>query len=165
MTSSSAEAAPALRSGTSAGGSGSSSSSQRYQHFFKDSEIVPLDPAGPPNCMRSVGPCMDINTDAMGFMGNAVLPLRGAGATRWRPYGSAGFGVIRAWTNEPGRAQNDLGFNGGGGVVYSLSKHVGLRGDLRYFRVLVDKNTRQGVLFRDYGFLRLSFGISIEFPR
>jgi hypothetical protein len=31
--------------------------------------------------------------------------------------------------------------------------------------VLVDENTREGVLFRDYGFLRVSFGISVEFPR
>jgi hypothetical protein len=141
----------------------------RYQHFFKDSEVFPLDPAAPPNCTPAAGeaqgPCTDIDTDAMGFMGNVVLPIRMQGAPKWRPYGTAGLGVIRAWTNEKDRHQNNLGFNGGGGVMYSLSKHVGLRGDLRYFRVLVDENTREGVLFRDYGFLRVSFGISVEFPR
>ena len=141
----------------------------RYQHFFKDSEVFPLDPAAPPNCTPAAGevpgPCTDIDTDAMGFMGNVVLPIRIQGAPKWRPYGTAGLGVIRAWTNEADRHQNSLGFNGGGGVMYSLGKHVGLRGDLRYFRVLVDENTREGVLFRDYGFLRVSFGISVEFPR
>ena len=141
----------------------------RYQHFFKDSEVFPLDPAAPPNCTPSAGearsPCTDIDTDAVGFMGNVVLPIRIQAAPKWRPYGTAGLGVIRAWTNEEDRHQNNIGLNGGGGAMYSLSKHVGLRGDLRYFRVLVDENTRAGVLFRDYGFLRVSFGISVEFPR
>jgi opacity protein-like surface antigen len=141
----------------------------RYQHFFKDSEVFPLDPAAPPNCTPAAGeapgPCTDIDTDAMGFTGNVVLPIRIQGAPKWRPYGTAGLGVIRAWTNEADRHQNNFAFNGGGGVMYSLSKHLGLRGELRYFRVLVDENTREGVLFRDYGFLRVSFGISVEFPR
>jgi len=125
----------------------------RYQHFFKDSEVFPLDPAAPPNCTpaaREAGDrCTDIDTDAIGFMGNVVLPLHIQGAQKWRPYGTAGLGVIRAWTNEEDRHQNNLGFNGGGGVMYSLSQHVGLRGDLRDFRVLVDENTREDVLHRD----------------
>jgi len=139
---------------------------QRYHHFFKDSEVFPLDPAAPPNCTPAVGeariPCTDINTDAMGFMGNLVVPIRVRGATKWRPYGTAGLGMIRAWTNEEGRNQNNLGFNGGGGVMYSLSEHVALRGDLRYFRALVDENKREGVLFRDYDFLRVSFGVTLK---
>ena len=90
----------------------------RYQHVFKDSEVFPRDPAAPPNCTGQVRPCTDINTDAMGFMANVVVPVRVQGATKWRPYGSAGLGVIRTWTNEEGRHQNDLGFNVGGGVMY-----------------------------------------------
>lgn len=139
----------------------------RYQHFFKDSEVFPLDPAAPPNCtpaaQQAGDRCTDIDTDAIGFMGNVVLPLRIQRA-KWRPYGTAGLGVIRAWTNEEDRHQNNLGFNGGGGVMYSLSRHVALRGDLRYFRVLVDETTREGVLLGDYGFLRVSFGITVGFP-
>ena len=141
----------------------------RYQHFFKDSEVFPRDPAAAPNCRPAAGegpaPCTDIDTDAMSLMGNVVLAVRTQGAPKWRPYGTAGLGVIRAWTNERDRHQNNFGFNAGGGVMYSLGKHVGLRGDLRYFRVLVDQNTPEGVLFRDYGFLRVSFGIGVEFPR
>src|SRR5262245_3978866 len=136
---------------------------QRYQHFFKDSEIFPLDPAAPPNCRAGVGRCTDINTDALGFMGNVLMPLRIHGM-QWRPYGTAGLGVIRAWTNEPGRDQNDLGFNGGGGIMYSLSRRVGLRGDLRYFRALVDENKRDEVYFKDYGFWRAAVGVTLEFP-
>jgi len=49
--------------------------------------------------------------------------------------------------------------------VPRLRKHVGLRGDLRYFRALVDEDKREGVLFRDYGFWRTTVGVTVEFPR
>jgi opacity protein-like surface antigen len=141
----------------------------RYQHFFKDSEVSPLDPSAPPNCTPALGqdrvPCKDINTDAIGFMGNVVAPIRIQGAARWRPYGTAGLGLIRAWTNEEDRNQNNFGFNVGGGVVVSLNRRVGLRGDLRYFRALVDENQQDGVLSKDYDFLRVSFGVTFGFPR
>ena len=140
---------------------------QRYQHFFKDSEIVPLDPAAPPNCTGPVtgagARCTDIDTDAMSFMVNAVMPIQTS--AKWRPYGTAGLGVIRAWTNEEDRDQNNFGFNVGGGLMYSLSRRVGLRGDLRYFRALVDENKREGVYFRDYDYLRVSVGVALAFPR
>jgi opacity protein-like surface antigen len=141
----------------------------RYQHFFKDSEVFPLDPAAPPNCTPASAAtrtaCTDINTDAMGFMGNVVVPIRIQGAPKWRPYGTAGLGLIRAWTNEENRHQTNLAFNGGGGLMYSVSKRVGLRGDLRYSRALVDENAREGVLFSDYDFLRVSFGVTFAFPQ
>jgi opacity protein-like surface antigen len=142
---------------------------QRYQHFFKDSEISPLDPAAPPNCTNALPEpergCTDLDTDAMGFMGNVVVPVRIQGTTKWRPYGTAGLGLIRAWTNEEGREQNDFGFNVGGGLMYSLNRRVGLRGDLRYFRAFVEENKPDGVYFRDYDFLRVSGGVSIGLPR
>jgi opacity protein-like surface antigen len=142
---------------------------QRFQHFFKDSEVFPLDPAAPPNCTNAAtetrAPCTDIDTDAIGFMGNVIVPVRIQGASKWRPYGTAGLGLIRAWTNEEGRDQNDLGFNAGGGVMYSLSARVGLRGDLRYFRALVDEKKRDGVLFEDYGFLRVTVGVTFRFQK
>src|SRR5262245_604731 len=114
---------------------------ERYQHFFKDSEVFPLDPAAPPNCTGGTqGPCTDLNTDAIGFMGNVVVPIRIRAASKWRPYAAAGLGVIRAWTNLENRDQNNLGFNVGGGMKYSLNTRVGLRGDVRYFRAMVDQN-------------------------
>ena len=133
---------------------------QRYHHFFKDSEIVPLDPAAAPNCTPGVGamPCSDIDTDAMGLMGNVVMMFR-RGATKWRPYATAGLGVMRAWTNEEGRHQNDLAFNVGGGILYSFSRRVALRGDLRYARGLADPNARAGVYHDDYGFWRVTLGV------
>ena len=135
---------------------------QRYQHFFKDSEISPLDPSAPPNCIPpTTAPCADINTDAMGLMGNVVVPIHIPGAARWRPYGTAGLGVIRAWTNEEGRDQNDFGFNGGGGLMLRLNGRLGLRGDVRYFRALVDEDKPGGVVSKDYGFWRVTFGVTL----
>jgi hypothetical protein len=71
--------------------------------------VFPLDPAAPPNCTNAAtetrAPCTDIDTDAIGFMGNVVVPARIQDAPKWRPYGTAGLGVIRAWTNEEGRDQ------------------------------------------------------------
>ncbi len=138
---------------------------QRYQHFFKDSEVFPLDPAAPPNCTGAAMPCTDINTDAWGLMGNLVVPIRIKDAPKWRPYGTAGLGLIHAWTNEHDRHQSNFGLNLGGGVMFSLSKRVGLRGDLRYFRALADEHKPDGVYFRDYGFWRATLGVTFGFPR
>jgi hypothetical protein len=139
---------------------------QRYQHFFKDAEVVPLDPSAPPNCRPGIGgPCVDINTDAIGVMGNVVLPIRIHGAPKWRPFGSAGFGLIRAWTNEEGRAQNDLAFDVGGGLAYALSARIGLRGDLRYVQAFVDEKEPDRIRATDYGFARASIGVTFGFGR
>jgi opacity protein-like surface antigen len=145
---------------------------QRYQHFFKDSRVSPLDSTAPPNCTGAAGdlgrqPCTDIDTDAVGFMGNIVVPIRSQRASKWRPYGTAGLGVIRGWTNEPqiGRHQNNIGFNTGGGAMYSPSRRVGLRADVRYFRVLVDENNSGNVYSEDYGFWRVTLGVTFGFPR
>lgn len=139
---------------------------QRYQHFFKDADVFPLDPSAPPNCSPGVsGRCTDIDTDAIAFMGNVVLPVRMRGATNWHPFASAGLGMIHAWTNEENRTQDNLAFTVGGGVTYLLNGRVGLRGDLRYFRALVDENEPDGVLLTDYGFLRASVGVTFRFGR
>jgi opacity protein-like surface antigen len=135
---------------------------QRYQHFFKDEDVV--DVGGGP-CVN----CPDFDTDAVGFFGNVVAPIHIQGATKWRPYATAGLGVIRAWldstVDQRDTHQNNLGFNVGGGVMYSLSKRIGVRGDLRYFRALVDEDKRNGTFFKDYGFWRTTFGVTIGSPR
>jgi hypothetical protein len=140
---------------------------QRYNHFFKDESVDLV----PNNCRPGLAPgvpCTDLNTDAWGFMGNVVAPLRSRGA-KWRPYGTAGFGVIHAWVEGPGDqhdvAQDDLALSVGGGVMYSRNGRVALRGDLRYFHAFVDEDKREGGYFKDYGFLRATVGVSFSFPR
>ena len=96
-------------------------------------------------------------------------PVRIPGATRFGPYVTAGLGVIRAMFDSANdqfdTAQNNFGFNAGGGVMYALTDRVGVRVDLRYFRAFVDDRTNEGGFFKDYGFLRATFGVTVGFPR
>jgi opacity protein-like surface antigen len=140
---------------------------ERHGHFFKDAEIgnTAFTEAG------------DVNTRATRIMGNVIVPLHRGGPTRWRPYGAAGFGLIRAdFLHEgpdPDVHQNDFAFNAGGGVIRSLNPRLGLRADLRYFRALADRNKSlpagqigdvNGV-YRDYGFWQFTVGVTFRFPQ
>jgi len=139
----------------------------RYNHFFKDANVDLV----PNNCRPGVArdvPCIDLNTDALGFVGNVVARFGGPQA-RWRPYGMAGLGVMHPWITGPGDQydvdQTDLAFNVGGGVMGSLKRRLALRADLRYSRAFVDQNRSGGAYFKDYGFLRATVGLSFRFGR
>jgi hypothetical protein len=140
---------------------------ERYNHFFKDADVahwvVNNCGVGPTN-----QPCTDLNTDAIGFMGNvvAVLPAKG----NWHPYAVAGVGVIRSWITDPSKTipdtdQNDLALDVGGGAIYSFNKRFGLRGDARYFRAFVDSDTSAGFYSNNYGFLRATVAVTVGLPR
>jgi opacity protein-like surface antigen len=142
---------------------------ERYSHFFKDKDVANLVPN---NCGTGPAgePCTDLNADAAGFMANVVAPSRIKGAKNWRPYATAGLGVTPAWVTDPSNQvvdtnQNNLAFSFGGGVMYSLNNRVGLRGDVRYFRALVDEDQREGFYFKDYSFWRTTIGVTFGFPR
>jgi opacity protein-like surface antigen len=143
---------------------------ERYNHFYRDKNVTGLvsnncgvGPAGEP--------CTDLNTDAIGYMGNIAAPIRIAGAPNWRPYAAAGLGVIHSSVTDPSGVvtdtnQNNFAFNVGGGVMHPLNNRVGLRGDVRYFRALgVDQDKREGFYFKDYGFLRATVGVTFVIPR
>jgi hypothetical protein len=49
--------------------------------------------------------------------------------------------------------------------MYSVKGRVALRGDVRYFRAFLDEEKREGGYFKDYGFLRATFGVTFKFPR
>jgi opacity protein-like surface antigen len=72
--------------------------------------------------------------------GNLVVgvPFGGQQGFGVRPYGLFGLGLIRSSVETVGdlaKVQaDDFGWNFGGGVMIFFSNHVGLRGDLRYFR-------------------------------
>ena len=140
------------------GGLGFEFDVQRHAHFFKDGDVSNLVPDRR----------MDLDTDATSFMGNLVATIHITRATKWRPYGTAGLGVIRAMFDSTDdhydRDQNNLGFNVGGGVMYALNGRVGLRGDLRYFRAFVNEDKREGGYFKDYGFWRAAVGVTFGFP-
>ena len=60
---------------------------------------------------------------------------------RVRPYGIFGFGFIRQRTEASegglfsGLSNDDVGYSAGGGVTVYLTRSVGVRGDLRHFKV------------------------------
>jgi opacity protein-like surface antigen len=139
----------------------------RHHHFFKDEELESV----PNPCIPGVAPgqgCIDSDTDAWIFMANVMAPMAPSGATTWRPYGSAGLGVIHPWIHDAGEydtSQTNLAFNVGGGVMYRLSNWLAVRGDVRYLHAFVDENKREGAYFKDYGFWRTAFGVTFGFPR
>jgi opacity protein-like surface antigen len=139
---------------------------ERHPHFFEDADVAGLVP----------GPGIDLNTDATLLFASAVVPYRLEGrAGIWCPYLLAGLGIIRAeFESRALRAgagqsgtvkQDDVSFAVGGGVMHALTELVGLRLDLRYLHALVDESARRGGYFKDYGFVRVSVGITIGFPR
>ena len=79
------------------------------------------------------------NNNVLTLMGNLLLA---APAGPVRIYGTAGAGLMKTRLEDPDRLfsidSNDFGINVGGGLIVYVSNHVGLRGDVRYFRDLQD---------------------------
>jgi opacity protein-like surface antigen len=82
------------------------------------------------------------------LMANLIVgaPIGGQSGVGFRPYASAGVGLLRTSVGDTtlfdGLSTNDLGFNVGAGAHAFFNDNVGLRGDVRYFRGLT------GVTFR-----------------
>ncbi len=75
------------------------------------------------------------------LMGNVIvgIPVGGTHGVGFRPYVTGGIGLIRTQLDggtlfDVKRSENDFGWNAGAGVMGYFNDHVGLRGDLRYFR-------------------------------
>jgi len=106
------------------------------------------------------------------LMGNVVLgiPIGGQHGGGLRPYVVGGAGLLRS-NISGGTFFNDLhtsdfGVNVGGGVQGYFSDHVGLRGDLRYFRLLQDNapaNNDLDLALSDFNFWRASIGVTFRF--
>ena len=68
-------------------------------------------------------------------MGNFMLAPRFGPV---QPYGNAGLGLIKTYAEVTGSGatddnQNAFGYNLGGGLIVTFSRHFGIRGDVRYF--------------------------------
>lgn len=118
---------------------------------------------------------LDLNSSVQTLMGNAVLS-RNHGALR--PYVVGGVGTIRVTLQSASDVfgdltSNDTGVNLGGGVHLLMGSHVGLRGDVRYFRGLEplddeDPSTDddffdQQFTKEDFQFWRGSVGVTFRF--
>lgn len=97
---------------------------------------------------------------------NLVL---GVGEGPVRPYGTAGVGLLRARITSAEDlfddvSSNDFGVNAGGGIIVMFSEHVGLRGDVRYFRSLQNIDVGDlSVSLGNFDFWRAYGGISFKF--
>lgn len=93
----------------------------------------------------------------MTLMGNILV---GAPLGAFRPYVTAGLGMIRQGADLSASgvltnlSSNDFGINGGAGARLMFSDHVGLRGDVRYFKV---RKSGGLAFWRGYAGLNLSW--------
>lgn len=113
---------------------------------------------------RGVALIADSNVTSL--MGNIVL---GPGVGPVRPYVVGGVGLLRPRINTSGLftnvSANDLGLDAGGGLLILVSKHVGVRGDLRYFRRLTDPSNDNDLdlTLAGFHFFRATAGLSFRF--
>lgn len=85
-----------------------------------------------------------------------------------QPYGLAGLGAIRT-TNQSGAGANDsaaqFGWTVGAGVIVHVQKHIGIKGDVRYYHAFQALNVVGVDLSRgdkiDFG--RAAFGVLFKF--
>lgn len=118
----------------------------------------------------------DVFTDAvdnhlMDFMGNIIIgvPVGGTSGPGVRPFVTGGVGLIQVKI-DPGVTSvgeyktNDFGFNLGAGVMGYFGDHVGLRGDIRYFRTVDDLDPGSGFNLElgGFDFWRASVGLVIR---
>jgi hypothetical protein len=91
------------------------------------------------------------------------------------PFVSGGAGLMRASVTSPGDlfdevTRNDFALNAGGGVTGYFNDHVGLRGDIRYFRSLQGEAGADGIIvdprdfdLGEFDFWRGTVGVSFRF--
>jgi hypothetical protein len=104
------------------------------------------------------------SNNVLTVVGNLIvgIPLGGSSGFGFRPYGTAGVGLIRSQADplELDISSNDFGINAGGGVFLFFGDHVGMRGDLRYFRAGFDELDLLD--FDHVDFWRASIGITFR---
>lgn len=102
------------------------------------------------------------------LMANLLLSGRVAEG-RSRFYVSGGLGLVQTRIDETEQFlsvdSNEFGLNVGGGVLLMMGEHLGLRGDIRYFRALSDPEPDDefDLDLADLDFWRATAGLSIDF--
>ena len=108
-----------------------------------------------------------IDNSAIDLMGNVIVgvPIGGTSGVGFRPFASAGIGLLRTHIAGIGSLgdldENNLGINVGAGVMGFFGDHVGLRGELRYFRDINTEDEGPGVTvdLGAFDFWRASIGV------
>lgn len=114
------------------------------------------------------------NNNVLNVMGNLIvgIPIGGTHGAGFRPYVTGGLGLIRSVVEGTvgslditDTRNNDMGYDLGAGVMGFFNNHVGVRGDLRYFRAFNDNATSLDPLTFQLGsfhFWRGSFGLVLR---
>jgi opacity protein-like surface antigen len=110
------------------------------------------------------------DSNVTSLMGNLVIgaPIGGSGA-QVRPYVVGGVGLLRTSVTSADQffdiSNNDFGFDVGGGIYVFFNEHVGIRGDVRYFRSLQDpeEDDEFDVAAGNFDFWRGTGGITFRF--
>ena len=104
------------------------------------------------------------------WMGNLIVGAPVGDEQQIRPYVSGGIGVLRSRIGGGANdlfdiSRNDFGVNAGIGVMGFFTPHVGLRGDVRYFRSVSDDDEGAGfdVDFGDFDFWQVTGGLAFRF--
>jgi len=105
------------------------------------------------------------------LMANLVVgaPIGGQSGLGFRPYGSAGIGLLRSNVSSRGIfdavSTRELGVNFGGGAHVFFSDNLGLRGDVRHFRGIQssDDDGLFDLRARDLNFWRGTLGVTFRF--
>jgi opacity protein-like surface antigen len=97
-------------------------------------------------------------------MGNVIvgIPVGSSDqAGHLRPYLTGGAGLFRVSSAESQFfdrvTSNDFAVNFGGGVMAFFNDHIGVRGDVRYFRTLTDSDSQSGLDDINFGLGDLNF--------
>ena len=111
-------------------------------------------------------------SSVLSLSGNLLLgiPFGGQQGFGIRPYGVVGVGVVRpdgdAFSESDAFGENHIAWNFGGGAMVFFSSHVGIRGEIRYFRTFeaveffdIDLDQEAG----DLDFTRGSIGFILRF--
>ncbi len=105
------------------------------------------------------------------LMGNLIvgIPVGGTSGAGFRPYATIGGGLLRTRLDGPAGTNssfstNQGGMNAGVGVMGFVANHVGIRGDVRYFRNLTDTSVANAasVDFGSFHFWRASVGFILR---
>jgi opacity protein-like surface antigen len=111
------------------------------------------------------------NNSVINLMGNLIvgIPVGGTHGSGFRPYVTAGLGLIRTQVDggilfPVSSSNNDFGWNAGLGAMGFFNEHFGVRGDLRYLRTLENNSTSTSIDFDPGGFhfWRASAGVVIR---
>jgi len=104
------------------------------------------------------------------FMVNLIVgaPVGGTTGGGFRPYFSGGFGLMQSSVTDAASFlkvdNSEFGINLGAGAMGFVSDHVGIRGDIRYFRQLSDpdEDNEFDIGLGDFDYWRATVGLTFR---